>query len=190
MNLAVLALVLVDFALIGLLPKIFFKRGRYGFVWWLTSSPLLVGGFVPLLAAFGLVPVVALPEVARVVADVLAALAAAGSLALLCATLATHERRLAAFHQEDDSPAHVVTHGPYARVRHPFYAGFLLALVGAVALAPGVLSALSLVGGVVAFHVTATREERRFMASAFAREYGAYMAGTRRFLPRLGGRPS
>ena len=72
---------------------------------------------------------------------------------------------LALWHQEDDAPAEIVTWGPYAFVRHPFYTAFLTSLAGGVRIAPTALTVASLVLAAIGLSATARREERRLLAS-------------------------
>jgi protein-S-isoprenylcysteine O-methyltransferase Ste14 len=79
-----------------------------------------------------------------------------------------------------DSPD-LVTSGPYALVRHPIYAGIVLALIGtAIAISwtwlyAAVLSALY-------FAYSAWMEER-YMTAHFPSDYPSYQQTTRRFIP-------
>lgn len=81
---------------------------------------------------------------------------------------------------EKDDPE-LVTSGPYQLVRHPIYAGILLASVGtAVALSWQWLVAVVLAG--VYFVYSATIEERK-MTDAFPNSYPAYRHSTKMFVP-------
>jgi protein-S-isoprenylcysteine O-methyltransferase Ste14 len=77
-----------------------------------------------------------------------------------------------------------VTYGPYQRVRHPFYAAFLLAFAGAFLLAPqwGALS--TLIYAFLTLNFTAANEERRLAGSRLGAEYQNYLRQTGRFWPR------
>jgi protein-S-isoprenylcysteine O-methyltransferase Ste14 len=114
-----------------------------------------------------------------------AAVLAGCSVALLFLRLGTHRVPLALWHQENDAPASIVTHGAYARIRHPFYAAFLLAFVAAVALFPHLGTVLPLCYAAIRLNATAAREERRLAASEFGDAYREYLARTGRFLPAL-----
>jgi protein-S-isoprenylcysteine O-methyltransferase Ste14 len=174
-------------AAIGALPRLFFTRGKLNFRWWLTAAPFIANGailaltfaqvatFVPLPGALG--PTLAAASVPFAVA----------ALALLFFTLGTHRIPIALWHQQADAPRHIVTWGAYARIRHPFYASFILALIGAFVGAPSAGTATTLLLGVVQLNRTAAREEQRLAASDFGTDYRAYMARTGRFMPRLRG---
>jgi protein-S-isoprenylcysteine O-methyltransferase Ste14 len=77
---------------------------------------------------------------------------------------------------------HLRTDGPYGLVRHPIYTGVLTVVVG-LTLGTGSVAGLAL-GLVTAgfFGVKARWEEAR-LAEVF-HDYGAYAAGTPRFVPR------
>lgn len=75
----------------------------------------------------------------------------------------------------------LVTSGPYARVRHPIYSGFLLAGLGTV-VALGVmwLPAVALAG---LFFVLSARTEERMLAEQFPGTYPPYRVRTRMLIP-------
>jgi protein-S-isoprenylcysteine O-methyltransferase Ste14 len=77
----------------------------------------------------------------------------------------------------------VIRSGPYARIRHPGYAGSLLTLIG---LGVALGNWLALVGMVMvlflAFVRRMAREEEALMA-ALGQEYQDYMARTKRLIP-------
>lgn len=183
MNIPVLVLALVDFAIIGVLPRVFFKRGSFNSGWWLTALPFFAAPtFLFVAALLGWHSWAGTGTVVTVLSSV-AAVLVAGSVALLFFTIGTHRVPLALWHQDDDAPASIVTYGAYARIRHPFYSSFLLAFLAAFALFPHVGTVLPLAYVVVRLTTTAMREERRLAASEFGEEYRAYIAQTGRFLP-------
>ena len=186
MNAAVLVLLLLTFGVIGLLPRVFFRRdGRLGVRWWLTALPFFACPVLLVVAYLAHAdPLV--PRTWRAALDVASVPLAAGSIALVFLTLGTHRVPLALWHQDDDAPAHLVTYGPYRRIRHPFYTSFLLAFAAAVAYFPHWGTLLGLAYAVVALNLTAGREERRLAASEFGEEYRRYLDRTGRFLPRPG----
>jgi len=183
MNISVLVVVLADFAAIGLLPRVFFKRGQPPAVVEGAALPFFCcPAFLVAAAAAGWrswLGTGAPSAVAASVAGVLAVI----SVGLLAMTLGTHRTPLALWHQDDDAPASIVTYGAYARIRHPFYASFLLGLVAAVVLFPHVGTVAPLCYAIVRLNMTAAREERRLSASEFGGVYRAYVARTGRFLP-------
>lgn len=75
----------------------------------------------------------------------------------------------------------LVSTGPYAYVRHPIYAGILLAMLGsAVAVAPVWGWALVLF---FVYFLYSARAEERMMAEQFPEAYAPYQARTRRLIP-------
>ena len=85
----------------------------------------------------------------------------------------------------NDVPEFLWTAGPYAYIRNPFYASYLLAYASAAIMLPS-LALLILFGCMVLFYSAAARkEERKFERSALASEYQAYRQRTGRFIPKL-----
>lgn len=76
--------------------------------------------------------------------------------------------------------------GPYARMRHPQYVGFVLIMFGFLLQWPTILTLAMFPVLVVMYGYLAKREEVDMMAE-FGKEYRDYAARTPRFLPRLGG---
>jgi protein-S-isoprenylcysteine O-methyltransferase Ste14 len=107
------------------------------------------------------------------------------SIALIFLTVGTHRVPLALWHQKDDAPHHIVTYGPYRRIRHPFYASFLLALFGALVFSPQLGTLFTFVYALVMLNLTAGKEEKRLMNSEFGAEYQRYLRQTGRFFPKL-----
>ncbi len=83
----------------------------------------------------------------------------------------------------NDRPGHIVTRGPYAWVRHPFYLSYLLCWIAGV-LATGqwaLLLTVAVMGWI--YWSAAVREEAKFAASPLADEYRRYARRAGRFLP-------
>ena len=78
----------------------------------------------------------------------------------------------------------LATTGPYARVRHPQYLGFLLIMAGFLLQWPTLLTLLMFPILVVAYTRLAISEEREVRAE-FGPRYEEYAARTPRFIPRL-----
>jgi protein-S-isoprenylcysteine O-methyltransferase Ste14 len=176
--------VLLNFTAIGVLPRIFFQRGRFNARWIITATPYAISSVVVLLATTGVVN----PWIpsGRGALDAAAVVASATSLSLIWLTVGTHRIPLALWHQDNDAPHEIVTWGPYARIRHPFYTSFLLALLAGVLVAPGPGTMAMLILGATFMSITARREERRLLASALGGGYRDYMRSTGRFVPALG----
>jgi protein-S-isoprenylcysteine O-methyltransferase Ste14 len=84
-----------------------------------------------------------------------------------------------------DIPDFVHTSGPYAYVRNPFYASYLLALIGAAVIWPSRAAAAMAAAMWVYFVLLAQFEERKFAKSHVRDGYEAYKQRTGRLLPRL-----
>jgi len=182
----VLLLVVLNFALIGALPKIFFRRdGSLNARWWATALPF---GVVPLfLIAAYVANVAPLAPPGWLRADALAAVVlSVASIALIFLTLGTHRIPIALWHQDGDAPQHIVTYGAYRWIRHPFYAAFIAAFLAAAVFLPHPVTLGALAYACVMLNLTARREERRLVGSAFGSEYRRYLGRTGRFLPRFG----
>lgn len=82
----------------------------------------------------------------------------------------------------------LATSGPYARVRHPQYAGFVLIMFGFLLQWPTFATLLLFPVLVVVYRRLAIREEKEVEAR-FGDSWRIYAAQTRRFVPRLGTSP-
>lgn len=80
--------------------------------------------------------------------------------------------------------ATLATSGPYARLRHPQYAGFVLIMFGFLLQWPTLLT-LAMFPVLVAMYARLARREEREVAAQFGAEYAAYAARTPAFFPRL-----
>jgi len=78
----------------------------------------------------------------------------------------------------------LATTGPYAYVRHPQYAGFVLIMVGFLLQWPTFATLLMFPLLLIVYRKLAMREERE-VAAQFGTEWEAYAAGRPRFVPRL-----
>ena len=109
----------------------------------------------------------------------------ASSLALFEWARKTVQGRFFSYAYSNDTPQFLLTEGPFAYIRNPFYASYLLAYAGAAILFPG--TATLLIFGVMAlfFGKTALHEERKFQRSALSSDYEAYRHRTGRFIPKL-----
>lgn len=79
----------------------------------------------------------------------------------------------------------LATTGPYARVRHPQYVGFVLIMAGFLLQWPTLLT-LVMFPILVIMYVRLARREEREAGEEFGEEYARYSANTPAFLPRLG----
>ena len=79
----------------------------------------------------------------------------------------------------------IATTGPYGRIRHPQYLGFLLIMAGFLLQWPTLLTLAMFPILALAYARLAAAEERETRA-AFGAEYDAYAAATPGFIPRIG----
>lgn len=185
---SVLLLALLDFGLIIILPRIFFRRdGSLNARWWSTSIPL---GVCPLFLVaarvFHFAPIV--PHRWLTATSLVSVACLAASIALIALTLGTHRIPIALWHQANDAPRQIVTWGAYRWIRHPFYCAYLLAFLGAVACFPHWVTIAALLYMAVMLNAVAAQEERRLIGSSLGAEYREYMTGTGRFMPTGFGR--
>lgn len=184
MSAPVLLLFVLDFAYVGALPFIFFKKGAFNLRWMATAAPFVLNPVFLFAVYKGWIPaLVSGPELFWL--EIASVPFACFSIAMIAATMAVHRIPLALWHQEDDAPRNIVTWGPYALVRHPFYSAFLVGLLGAVVLCPHWGTGALFFYEIILLTLTARREERRLGNSEFGAEYQAYAAKTGRFIPRL-----
>jgi protein-S-isoprenylcysteine O-methyltransferase Ste14 len=161
MNSSVFFLYLFNFSMIGALPIIFFKKGEKNPRWWLTAAPFfLCIGFLTLSYA-EIVPSLYPQASWQMQADIIATALASTSISLISYTIGTHRISLNLWHQEQDQPHHIVTYGPYEKIRHPFYTSFILSLTGAFIFCPHWVTLLTLVSGIIALQITAVKEEKK-----------------------------
>ncbi len=89
-------------------------------------------------------------------------------------------------HLYDAQKTHrLATAGPYARIRHPQYAGFMLIMVGFLLQWPTFATLLMFPILLVVYRKLAIREERE-VAAEFGEAWEAYARDKPRFLPHLG----
>jgi protein-S-isoprenylcysteine O-methyltransferase Ste14 len=100
------------------------------------------------------------------------------------AVLATRQNRPAmAFAGE--RPDHIFKSGPYAYIRHPFYASYLLYWLGCVVATSSLVLAFIFLALAALYTIAALGEERAFSHSAIGDEYEAFRRSTGLFWPRL-----
>lgn len=193
---------LVGLALMGLLPVAFFRRGRLTGGWWMTASPFLLAAATLVAALAGALDPLAGARTAGAPDPTAAAgtpwtlvFQATSVVLVVCAAAlaglaaGSHAAPVALWHQEEDTPTRLTTGGAYARIRHPFYAAFLLLLLSCVFAFPHPLTVAAWLAGTAQLRRTAVREERRILASRHGEGYRAYMRKTGRFVPSLGRLP-
>ena len=150
----------------------------FGFGLWVSTLAYLVA---PRSVAWAAVPIA---PVVRWCAVVVAAAAAVGLVRTLVA-LGKNLTDTVVTRRE----ATLVTDGPYAWVRHPFYTTAFI-LMGAVAVAAANLLLGACVVGIITMLVLRTPQEEEQLIAAFGDDYREYMRTTGRYWPRIFGRRS
>lgn len=79
---------------------------------------------------------------------------------------------------------HLVQHGPYRFVRHPFYCSYLLAWIAGAIGTLNIWLAFTAVIMFVLYLTAAINEENKFASSPLAEAYANYRAATGRFFPK------
>jgi len=85
----------------------------------------------------------------------------------------------------DDLPQFVHASGPYAYIRNPFYASYILAGISTIVMWPSVWGAVVVSLAIVYYAWLARYEEAKFERSPVAGDYAKYKARTGRLFPRL-----
>ncbi len=75
--------------------------------------------------------------------------------------------------------------GPYAYIRHPIYASYILAFLAVLVAMPTLITLAVLVFNAGLFVHAALSDERGLTSGAFAAEYAQYKKRTGMFLPRI-----
>lgn len=190
MNIDAYLVIAANFVAIGVLPVVFFKRdGAFNWKWWVTALPFLMSIGSVTAIQFGALPaswVLSSTPATAVAMRICSTLLSLSSISLIMLTLGSHRIPIALWHQTNDAPQHLVTWGAYSRIRHPFYASFLLAFLASVLYCPQALTLAGLLCGALILNATAAKEEKLLCSSEFGAEYQAYMQRAGRFMPRWG----
>lgn len=80
----------------------------------------------------------------------------------------------------------LITHGVYARIRHPMYTAFWLMALAQAFLLPNWVGGLAGIAGFGTLYLLRVGAEEELMLATFGEEYRAYMLRTGRLLPKLG----
>lgn len=106
------------------------------------------------------------------------------STLLFAAALRANRARPLSLAGSQDVPQHLNQSGPYARIRHPFYASYLTTWTGSAIMGPWWLWAAPVIMATLYWR-HARAEEAKFLSSPLADDYRAYMRRAGLFWPRL-----
>ena len=95
--------------------------------------------------------------------------------------------RLFSYIFSSDTPQFICMEGPFAYIRNPFYASYLLAMLSTAVMWPSLFRFGLVLAMVLYFTGAAIYEEHKFTRGAVAAEYANYKARTGRFVPKLFG---
>ena len=140
----------------------------------------LAAGFVFALAHF--VVLFRTPDIQPAFAGVAAALYCT-ALVLFWWTILSHRIQPLAACFSRDEQLHLVQHGPYRLVRHPFYCSYLLTWLGGAVAAQSLVLGLTFIVMFFLYLAAARSEESKFAASPLAEAYSQYQRSTGQFFP-------
>lgn len=83
----------------------------------------------------------------------------------------------------------LATTGPYERVRHPQYGGFMLVMIGFLLMWPTILT-LAMFPILVLVYIRLAKLEEGMVRKEFGNLYDAYSKKTPAFIPHFGGKPT
>ena len=150
--------------------------------WWsqvLVGLGVVLGLVAPVLVAFAVIqPIAPFSSPGWIVTGV-------GVLLLgLALVLAALVQMGSARRKGGDSLA-LTSNGLYARVRNPAFTGMVIAMAGALVMAPTAIGVLATVLIVAAVQIQTRGVREPGLSQALGEEYAAYVSRTGRFLPRL-----
>jgi protein-S-isoprenylcysteine O-methyltransferase Ste14 len=114
--------------------------------------------------------------------------AAAGylsSLGLFWWTVIHSRNRRQAIAFSEGAPSTLYVDGPYGRIRHPFYAAYMLFWLAGLLAAPDWPQLLAVLVMFSFYALAALGEERAILASPLRDQYAAYAQRAGRFTPRI-----
>jgi protein-S-isoprenylcysteine O-methyltransferase Ste14 len=83
----------------------------------------------------------------------------------------------------DNSSGRLITDGPYAFVRHPFYTSYIIFWAGSAVIAPSIFTIIPAAALLLIYFYTARREDKA-LAKLFEDEYPSWYRNTGAFFPK------
>lgn len=114
-----------------------------------------------------------------------AAVLAAAALVLFQWATNSIQGKFFSYLGDDDIPQFVFQGGPFAYVRNPFYASYILTNTAVAMAYPSWIGGGAALVSIAILWAAALYEERKFARSPCAAEHQLYIQRTGRFLPRL-----
>lgn len=105
-------------------------------------------------------------------------------LTLFWWAIASNRRQPLSFAFSGDLPRHLNRNGPYRRIRHPFYAAYLLGWLITPSATGEPLTLLPFVVMTLMYIAAARKEEQKFEATALRADYALYRREAGLFWPR------
>ncbi|WP_181779938.1 TMEM165/GDT1 family protein [Pseudonocardia pini] len=150
--------------------------------WWariLVGVALLLGLAAPILVAFDVIePISVFSSPGWIVTGVGVLLL---GLALVLASLV----QMGSARRRHGRDLALTNSGLYAKVRNPAFTGMVIAMAGALVMAPTAIGVLATVLVVVAVQIQTRAVREPGLSQALGEEYALYVTRTGRFLPRL-----
>jgi Ca2+/H+ antiporter, TMEM165/GDT1 family len=150
--------------------------------WWsraLLGVALLLGLVAPVLVAFDVIePIAWFSSPGWIVTGV-------GVLLLGLALVLASLLQMGSARRRSGRALALTSNGLYAKVRNPAFTGMVVAMAGALVMAPTALGVLATVLTVVAVQIQTRAVREPGLTEALGEEYASYVSRTGRFVPRL-----
>src|SRR5262249_26771202 len=96
----------------------------------------------------------------------------------------TYRKRLSVAYNTD-TPAFILTGGPFQLVRHPFYTSYMLFWISLVIMQPTLINGIATIALCALYLDAALFEESKFAQSPLSSAYQEYSKRTGMFVPRI-----
>ena len=157
--------------------------------WWagvLFAAALVAGLLGPVVALAGLDPIAVLDRDAVAIPGVVLAVAGIVAVVVTQAAMGTSWR----IGVDPAETTGLVTTGPFAIVRNPFFTATAITGIGLALTVPNVVAIAGAVVLIIALHLQVRVVEEPYLLATHGNTYQHYAATTGRFLPNIGRLPS